>query len=69
MDRYSNEGDIILDPFGGIGSTPMTAIKRGRFGIGIELNNSYFRDGVGYCQAAEDEIDQPTLFDFIGETG
>lgn len=69
MDRYSNEGDIILDPFGGIGSTPMTAIKRGRFGIGIELNNSYFRDGVGYCQAAEDEIDQPTLFDFIGEIG
>lgn len=29
--RYSNEGDVVLDPFGGIGSTPMTAIKMGRY--------------------------------------
>jgi len=65
--RYSNEGDVILDPFGGIGSTPKTAVKMGRYGIGIELNPDYFRDGVGYCQAEEDEIDVPTLFDFIAE--
>lgn len=63
--RYSNEGDIVLDPFGGIGSTPMTAIKMGRYGIGIELNPDYFRDGVGYCKAEEDKIDVPTLFDFM----
>lgn len=63
--RYSNEGDVVLDPFGGIGSTPMTAIKMGRYGIGIELNPDYFRDGVGYCKAEEDKIDVPTLFDFM----
>lgn len=63
--RYSNEGDVVLDPFGGIGSTPMTAIKIGRYGIGIELNPDYFRDGVGYCKAEEDKIDVPTLFDFM----
>lgn len=63
--RYSNEGDIVLDPFGGISSTPMTAIKMGRYGIGIELNPDYFRDGVGYCKAEEDKIDVPTLFDFM----
>lgn len=63
--RYSNEGDVVLDPFGGIGSTPMTAIKMGRYGIGIELNPDYFRDGVGYCKAEEDKIDLPTLFDFM----
>lgn len=63
--RYSNDGDIVLDPFGGIGSTPMTAIKMGRYGIGIELNPDYFRDGVGYCKAEEDKIDVPTLFDFM----
>lgn len=27
----------------------------------------YFRDGAGYCQNAEDEIDAPTLFDFMPE--
>ena len=64
--RYSNEGDVIYDPFGGIGSTPMTSIKMGRFGVACELNNEYFRDGVGYCKAEEDKIGAPTLFDFMG---
>jgi DNA modification methylase len=63
--RYSNEGDKILDPFGGIGTTPKTAIEMGRYGIACELNPDYFRDGVGYCKAAEDKIDAPTLFDFL----
>ena len=63
--RYSNEGDVVLDPFGGIGTVPMTAIKMGRFGMAVELNPDYFRDGVGYCKAEEDEIDMPTLFDYL----
>jgi DNA modification methylase len=63
--RYSNEDDKILDPFGGIGTTPKTAIEMGRYGIACELNPDYFRDGVGYCKAAEDKIDAPTLFDFL----
>lgn len=63
--RYSNEGDIIFDPFGGLMTVPMMAVKMGRIGYGIELNPDYFRDGVGYLQAAEDEIDEPTLFDFL----
>ena len=46
-------------------TVPMTAVKMGRYGYGIELNHDYFRDGVGYLQAAENEIDAPTLFDFM----
>lgn len=69
IDRYSNKGDVILDPFGGIGTVPLTAMKMGRYGMAIELNNSYFRDGVGYCQAEEAEQDLPTLFDIIEEEG
>lgn len=65
--RYSNEGDVVLDPFGGIGTVPMTAIKMNRYGMAVELNPDYFRDGVGYCKAEEDEIDTPTLFDYLGE--
>ena len=67
IDRYSNKGDVILDPFGGIGTVPMLSIKKGRYGIATELNCDYFRDGVGYCKAAEDELDQPTLFDYISD--
>ena len=67
IDRYSNKGDVIFDPFGGIGTVPLTAMKMGRYGMATELNNGYFRDGVGYCKAYEDEVNTPTLFDFIGE--
>ena len=67
INRYSNEGDVVYDPFGGLMTVPMTAIKMGRYGIGCELNWDYFRDGVGYLQAAEIEADTPTLFDFLGD--
>lgn len=67
INRYSNKGDMVLDPFGGLMTVPVTAVKMGRKGYGIELNPDYFRDGTGYLQAAEAEIEMPTLFDFIGE--
>lgn len=65
INRYSNPGDLILDPFGGLMTVPMTAVKMHRKGYGIELNPDYFRDGVGYLQEAENEIETPTLFDFL----
>ena len=67
IDRYSNPGDTILDPFGGIMTVPTEAVKRGRKGIGVELNPDYFRDGVGYLQGADMQVGMPTLFDFIQE--
>lgn len=65
INRYSNEGDMVLDPFGGLMTVPMTAVKMNRYGYGIELSCDYFRDGVGYLQEAENEIETPTLFDFM----
>lgn len=66
INRYSNEGDLVYDPFGGLMTVPMTAVKMKRRGYGCELNLDYFRDGVGYLQAAEEEVEAPTLFDFMG---
>ena len=65
INRYSNEGDFVLDPFGGLMTVPYTAVKMNRRGYGIELNADYFRDGVGYLKSAEEQYDTPTLFDFI----
>ena len=65
INRYSNPGDVVYDPFGGLMTVPMTAVKMGRYGKGCELNPDYFRDGVGYLQAAENEMDELTLFDFM----
>ena len=67
INRYSNEGDIVYDPFGGLMTVPMTAVKTHRYGKGCELNPDYFRDGVGYLQSAENEVDEPTLFDLFPE--
>lgn len=65
INRYSNEGDLVFDPFGGLMTVPMVAVKMRRRGYGIELNSDYFRDGVGYLQTAEAEVEAPTLFDFM----
>ena len=65
--RYSNEGELVYDPFGGLMTVPMMAVKMHRNGRGCELNPDYFRDGVGYLQEAEREVDEPTLFDFFPE--
>lgn len=65
INRYSNPGDVVLDPFGGLMTVPYMAVKMGRYGVGIELNTDYFRDGVNYLESIEAQISQPTLFDFI----
>lgn len=69
INRYSNKGDLVLDPFGGLMTVPMTAVKMKRRGYGIELNEDYFREGVGYLQQAEEERETPTLFDYLGIDG
>jgi DNA modification methylase len=61
--RYSNKGDLIFDPFGGIGTVPYQALKMGRRGLMTELNHSYWACAVGYCEAAENDVSAPTLFD------
>lgn len=61
--QMSNEGDKILDPFGGIMTVPYVAVLNKRYGIGFELNPGYFLDGVAYCKIAEHKINIPTLFD------
>jgi DNA modification methylase len=39
---YSNKGETVLSPFGGIGSEGYQALKMGRKSISIELKESYF---------------------------
>lgn len=63
--RWTNKGDEILDPFGGLMSTVVEAIRLDRKGYGIELNPDYFRCGSGYCRDTEYKKTIPTLFDDI----
>jgi site-specific DNA-methyltransferase (adenine-specific) len=38
---YSNEGEVVLDPFAGSGTTPAVAKGRGRMWVGIECEDKY----------------------------
>lgn len=67
INRYSNKGETVYDPFAGLFTVPMTAVKLGRKGVGVELNTDYFCDGVAYCKEADAQRNLPTLFDVIGE--
>ena len=68
INRYSNPGELVLDPFGGLGTVALEAMKAGRRGYTIELNNGYFRDAVGYLKEYEQEDMNISLFDMMEET-
>jgi hypothetical protein len=65
--QFSMPGELVLDPFAGLGTVPFCAVKLGRRGAGIELNPWYFRDAIAYLKSAENERAVPTLFDFEEE--
>ena len=65
IERYSNKGELVFDPFGGIGTVPYCAVKMGRKGMSTELNYDYWRDSLAYMREAESDVTSPTLFDLF----
>jgi DNA modification methylase len=52
---WSNEGDLVLDPFNGSGTTTKMARELGRRYIGIDVNQEY-------CEIAKERLAQQLLF-------
>lgn len=63
--QWTNPGEVVLHPFGGLMTVPYRAIKQGRRGYGIELSPRYFADGATFCHAAAREFGMPSLFDTL----
>jgi DNA modification methylase len=60
--QWSMPGEVVFDPFGGLMTVPMRAVKFGRIGWGTELNHRYFLDGVKYVEAEARALEVPSLF-------
>jgi DNA modification methylase/superfamily II DNA or RNA helicase len=60
LELWSAKDDIVLDPFSGIGSTVYSSVSLGRYGIGIELKESYWKQSIKnleYLEAKEKQGD------------
>ncbi|CDP51972.1 Superfamily II DNA/RNA helicases, SNF2 family [Devosia sp. DBB001] len=66
--RYSEPGELVFDPFGGLFTVPYRALELGRRGRAAELNPGYFLDGVKHLEAQERKLGMPTLFDLMNAT-
>ena len=64
---YTNPGETILTPFGGIGSEGYEAVRLGRKAILIELKESYFRILLQNMRGIESKVKQPDLFSILSD--
>ena len=64
IDLWTNEGDIVLSPFAGIGSEGYGAILQNRRFIGIELKESYYKEALRNLKHAENKKNEKCYFDF-----
>lgn len=66
---WSNPGDRILTPFMGVGSEVYSAVRAARYGIGVELKPSYYRQAVKNLSSADVTSEaQPNLDQIDGQT-
>ena len=62
---YSNPGETVLTPFGGIGSEAYQALRFGRKAHLIELKESYYKIAIENLKQIESEKEQTNLFSAV----
>lgn len=62
IELWTNKGDVILSPFGGIASEGVTALRKGRKFIGIELHPKYWAQGCKFLAQQEKSGEQIAMF-------
>jgi DNA modification methylase len=62
LDLWSNPGDVVLSPFGGIGSEGYVSLQKNRRFIGVELKESYWKVACKNLDAAK-----KSMGDLFGE--
>lgn len=60
---WSNPGDVVFDPFGGVGTVAHEAIRQGRKGLLTELKPSYAAQAAKHAASAVALLARPSIFD------
>jgi len=58
---WSNPGERVLTPFMGVGSEVYSAVRAGRFGIGVELKPSYYRQAIKNLESLATNTEQVAM--------
>ena len=53
VELWSNPGDVVLDPFNGLGTTGWQSIKMGRKYVGTELKDAYFNEAKLFLESVD----------------
>ncbi len=53
VELYSNKREIVFTPFMGVGSEVFSPVSLGRYGVGVELKESYFKQAIMNIKEAE----------------
>lgn len=65
LSLWTNAGDVVYSPFGGIGSEGVASLRLGRKFIGTELNPIYWQNGCKNLEAQSASGQQQTIFDVL----
>jgi DNA modification methylase len=69
VEMYSNEGEVVLTPFMGVGSEVYSPISLNRKAIGVELKDSYYKQALINLEHApvrfKNQVEQTSLLDQI----
>ena len=73
IETFTDEGDVVIDPCFGSGTTARACMETGRNFYGFEINKDFYRQAKEkmcnpqYIDEKEQIAGQITLFDFVGE--
>lgn len=59
---WTNEGDLVLDPFIGSGTTALAALDTGRNYLGFEMNEEYYELSRSRTEKRKEEIEKNYVF-------
>ena len=65
ISQMSNPGDVILDPFSGLGTVPARAVALGRIGSGDRTAQGLLHGRLHVLQGSREKVATPSLFDTL----